>query len=861
MDRAGPEPLGRTVEAVVVRWEHVQRGDGPAALRVRHRLAALSEHAVDLLVVTGRSARRVEATLAPALGPGTRWVWPTRSGRPFVSGPDGPEPLAGVAPGPPARAVGAFLDDLHGRGVGPGLVLLVPGRRDAELRAAGAAGRCATVPAAGPPEVLALLDEQLRRRAHRRVPTVDDDPAWTVTAPAGLARRAVDALFGLATGGVGTRGAAEEHPGAAPTVLAAGVYRGDGADQELRPLPVWTGLEVGGPAVAEEDRRLDLRTGVLLREERGAAVPLRTLRLAHAERPGVVALRAEAAHDRRHPGAAQRVPLGERATSSGHGRRRFARAGDDALDAAVVAAVQRRGRDGDVGTVERIARYATGRRPPPLAEVVADVDAAEHHGFDRLLRDQRAAWARRWEEIDVRIPDDPALQRALRFCLFHLWGLASGAHGGSGELAIGARGTSGRGYRGHVFWDADVFVVPALAAIDPDASRAAVRHRLARLPAARELARRRGHAGARFPWESGARGEDVTPATGLLGARPVVIRTGELEEHVTADVAWSAVHHAEWCREPQFLLGPARPLLVETARYWASRCRVDDEGRAHLDHVIGPDEYHEDVDDDAYTNILARWNLRAAADVADRAGVVHDEATRWRDLAGRLVDGLDPATGCHAQFRGYPARQTVALTGRLRPPVAADVVLGHAGVERTQVIKQPDVLMAHHLVPAEAGPSSLLPDLDLYGPRTAHGSSLSPGIAAAVAARAGRTDEALELLRTCVALDLEDLTGTVVSGLHVAAMGAAWQAVLTGFAGVRVEHGALHLAPRLPAAWSTVEVRFRALGRRLRVQVDADTTTVTTDLPVTVRYDGGPPARVTASATFPRTPDACGRPA
>ena len=266
--------------------------------------------------------------------------------------------------------------------------------------------------------------------------------------------------------------------------------------------------------------------------------------------------------------------------------------------------------------------------------------------------------------------------------------------------------------------------------------------------------------------------------------------------------------------------------------------------------MIGPDEYHEDVDDDAFTNIMARWNLRAAAEVAERAGVVADEAQGWRTLADRIVDGLDTATGCHEQFAGYHAREPLALEGAMRPPVAADALLGCEQVAATQVIKQPDVLMAHHLVPREAGPASLEPDLDLYGPRTAHGSSLSPGISAALLARAGRGTEALELLRTTLALDLEDLTGTVVSGLHVATMGAAWQAVLTGFTGVRVEHGVLHIDPRLPASWPSLEVRFRALGRRIRVRVDGDVTTVATDFPVVVSHHGGPLTRVRGSAHF-----------
>jgi trehalose/maltose hydrolase-like predicted phosphorylase len=247
------------------------------------------------------------------------------------------------------------------------------------------------------------------------------------------------------------------------------------------------------------------------------------------------------------------------------------------------------------------------------------LSTAEDLGFGRLLAEHRAAWAARWEMADAQIPDDPAAQLAVRFALFQLWNNAVGPR----ELALGARGLSGAGYAGHVFWDADVFVLPALVSICPPAATAMIRYRLRRLKAARARARAGGWQGARFPWESAASGEDVTPPTGVLGGRPVPILTGQLEEHVTADVAWAAARYAEWAGQKDRAV---LPLLLETARYWASRCRIDDTGAAHIDGVIGPDEYHERVDDNAYTNVMARWNLRGAADAADSAGLARGRA-------------------------------------------------------------------------------------------------------------------------------------------------------------------------------------------------------------------------------------------
>jgi trehalose/maltose hydrolase-like predicted phosphorylase len=519
----------------------------------------------------------------------------------------------------------------------------------------------------------------------------------------------------------------------------------------------------------------------------------------------------------------------------------------DAGDGAGIgaAAVQHARRDGAVRTIQRMAGYAAGRRRPDPHAAAGALCAAGRLGFERLLADQRAAWARRWDAVDIQVRGDPEAQLALRFALFQLW-CAIKPHG---ELAVGARGLSGTGYAGHVFWDADVFVLPAVTAMDPAAAAGMVRYRMRRLAAARARARAAGLRGARFPWESAASGEDVTPSTGQAGGREVQILTGQLEEHITADVAWAAAHYASWTGRH---VPAVAPLLAETARYWASRCRLDGAGTAHIDGVMGPDEYHERVDDNAFTNVMARWNLRAAADMAARAGATVEEADRWRKLAARLADGYDPVTGRYEQFAGYYALEPLLIGEVAVSPVAADLLLGRDRVAGSQLIKQPDVLMLHHLIPDQVEPGSLGPNLDYYGPRTAHGSSLSPAITASLLARAGRPDEALAMLRVALALDWDDLTGMTGSGLHMANLGGIWQAVVAGMAGVRVRAGALTVDPRLPAAWDGLQLRFRCLGRRVRLDVTHDRTVITADGPLLAARPGEAPRTVTSRTTLRR---------
>ena len=186
------------------------------------------------------------------------------------------------------------------------------------------------------------------------------------------------------------------------------------------------------------------------------------------------------------------------------------------------------------------------------------------------------------------------------------------------------------------------------------------------------------------------------------------------------------------------------------------------------------------------------------------------------------------------------------------PPVAADLLLGRDRVSRSQLIKQPDVLMLHHLVPDQVEPGSLGPNLDYYDPRTAHGSSLSPAITASLLARAGLPDEALAMLRIALALDLDDLTGMTGSGLHMANMGGIWQAVVAGLAGVRVRAGVLTVDPRLPGAWDGLQVRFRCLGRNVRLDITHDRTEIWSDGPLAAALPGQAPQQVAGTATWRR---------
>ncbi|HEC10504.1 MAG TPA: glycoside hydrolase family 65 protein [Acidimicrobiales bacterium] len=646
-------------------------------------------------------------------------------------------------------------------------------------------------------------------------------------------RRVLESLTSVGDGLVVSRGATEiVHRGSRPASRSPGLFD-DGEVPSLLEGPVWTTLTTTQPpGGADEDWCLDLYSGLLhhrLTASRPRKQPwLTSTRFVSSVRPGVCCLRSTLAVS---PGDVEPALALPRPAGS-HGRPTALARLTGSTGVVTGSTWSRHGTLAAAGTqtlvptagpdpgveVTRLVVYRTGPTP----------EAAEHRarlalrearaiGMDGLLDEHRRGWRQRWVGADVEVAGDPDLTLSLRFALFHLMS-GCPVDGRRPDCALGARGATGPAYHGHVFWDTDVFVQPALAAFLPAAARATLLYRYNRLDAARRIAADHGRRGARFPWESAADGDDVTPrwAPDLHGGR-IPILTGELEEHISADVAWAAAHYRDWVPDEDFARRVAPPLLVETARYWASRIETGEDGAGHISHVIGPDEYHEGVDDNAYTNLMVRRNLDLGAEELERDPRLGEasEAEHWRGLARTLVTGFRPDWGGYEQFTGWSELQDVPVATLGRPPLAADLLLGHDQTGRTRIIKQADVLMAHHLIPSELEPGALEVDIDRYLPYTAHGSSLSPAIHASVLARAGRTDTALELLAIAARLDLDDITGTTSGGLHTATMGGLLQAMLFGFLGAAPRGPRLGLEPAIPRRWREVTLRMRFGGRLL----------------------------------------------
>ena len=753
--------------------------------------------------------------------------------------------------GPGQDALGA-LDELWRRGISPENTLVLVDGSNPGLRSVLDLPDDAVVVHLddGAHEARDLLVDQRERRARGALPDVASAPGWVLTIE-GFdpdQERVRGALLTVADGIVGSCGAPSvAHPSAQPLVLHAGVYDGgDGPETHLLegPVPERYAGDLDTGSVLR--RTLDLLTGVLHEELRTPTTALESVRFSSLVRRGLLVKRVRADHgDLAAPDRLLGWPTADESAVRGAGDgAEWISAGGTPGGLAVAARLSEPDATDPAVRTQLTAYVGDPEAVPPAEEALDRLAQAQPASFDHLLDEHRAAWAVRWADADVVVEGDDDLQLALRFSLFHLMGSAADA----GEAAVGARGLSGSGYRGHVFWDGDTFTLPFFAATHPSSARAMLEYRLRRLPAAMAAAREMGRSGARFPWESARTGRDVTPHSALdRTGRLIPIRTGWLEEHIVADVAWAARCYVDWTGDDVFARGPGLPLFVETARYWASRIRVTADGRAHVYGVIGPDEYHEPVDDNAFTNVMARWNLREAAALSSpevagggSGAVSAEERHRWLELADALLDGYDADTGLYEQCAGFFGLEPLIVAEVLpRRPIAADLLLGIERVRSSQVIKQADVLMLHHLVPGEVEPGTLEPNLRFYEPRTAHGSSLSPAIHASLFARARDFDGAMQALQIASRIDLDDLTGTTAGGIHLGAAGGLWQALAYGFLGLRPGVDHLDVDPCLPTAWRALTLHLRFHGAPLRVRADHDSVTVTCTSPLSVGTSKG----------------------
>ena len=737
------------------------------------------------------------------------------------------------------------------------------------------------------------------------------DPGWLLVEEGFTLVREheIESIFAVANGYIGTRASLEEGGRLSqPATFAAGVYADDPAS-ELGPalvvLPDWPHIEIAvdgarlsmeSGRVLEHRRMLDLRQGVLWREWRqqdssGRITRVRFLRLASlADRHALlqsVAVTVENYSGRIELVAGLTLP-------DGRGERRPLTVTRDLATVMVVApetsiamatgsavqpkaeatkSRQRHPTDhvderwsweaglGETVCLDRVVAVYTSRDVADPADTARAHSAMiQERGVPALARDHVDAWSRRWDAAEVRIVGDDEAQRALRFAVYHL---VAAANPDDEHVSIGARGLTGEAYRGHVFWDTEIYMLPFYLLTDPPAARALLMYRYHTLDAARRKAKGHGYQGALYAWESADSGEETTPRTVLAPDGSVVsILTGEQEHHISADIAYAVWQYWRATADDNFMVDAGVDILVETAQFWASRARMEADGHAHIRAVIGPDEYHETVDDNAYTNVMARWNLdRAAAAVAilkreqptdwkrlsARLALTEDEPAAWQRIAAALVTGFHPDTGLFEQFEGYFGLDEVNVIEHRSCATPIDVCLGRERTRQSKAIKQADVVALCALLWDEWPRAVHEANFNYYEPRTAHGSSLSPALHALVAARLGDEALARSYMQQAGEIDLANNMGNAAGGVHIAALGGLWQAAVFGVAGVRLREDGIALDPHLLPGWTEMRCSVQWRGRVLRLTLAADPARIEVEVDgsgeLTVAIVDGPACR------------------
>jgi alpha,alpha-trehalose phosphorylase len=462
------------------------------------------------------------------------------------------------------------------------------------------------------------------------------------------------------------------------------------------------------------------------------------------------------------------------------------------------------------------------------------LDRVATPGFDRLLAAQEQHMEEFWRRSDVQIADarhdhvkrsTVEIQQAIRFNLFHVLQASARAE----EAGVPAKGLTGQAYEGHYFWDTEIYLLPFLIYTSPRIAKNLLAFRYRMLPRARARAKLLGHRGAMFPWRT-INGEEAS----------AYYAAGTAQYHINADIMYALRKYVTATGDEAFLRDYGAEMLVETARLWRDLgfyCKPKG-GKFCINAVTGPDEYKAVVHNNAYTNLMARENLRYAAEtvlslretdpdaydsLVRKTGLESAEPEAWRCAADAMYVPYDEEHGIILQDDGFLHREPWDFANT--PADRYPLLLFHhpLNIYRKQVIKQADVVLAMFLLGGAFSTEEKKRNFEFYDPFTTGDSSLSSCVEAIIAAETGDLKKAFRYGMAALLMDLADVGGNVKDGCHIASMGGTWMMLTYGFAGMRDDSGMLSFEPRRSPG-DTGLIRFPVTwrGQMLQVAVGVD---------------------------------------
>jgi len=510
---------------------------------------------------------------------------------------------------------------------------------------------------------------------------------------------------------------------------------------------------------------------------------------------------------------------------------------------------------GKTSTIEKISNAHTSRDKEKegmtldmIREIALDdVKKAYELGYKYLAAESAEEWENLvWNTTPVHITTKESRdQLAVRFAQYHLY-VMTPRH--DNRMHVGAKGLSGEGYKGHTFWDTDIFVLPYFTYTAPDIARTLEEYRYLSLPGAHEKAKENGYEGAMFPWESAWLDDgEVTPVWGaadIITGLPTKIWSGFKEQHISSDVVYGVWQYYMMTGDQEFMDSCGYELMLDTAKFWSSRLEWDESDQMyHINDVVGPDEYKERIDDNAFTNYMAHWNIRKAmeyyrelksdkSEIFDRLNEKLDldhAYTQWQERLDKIYlpqpreeDLVLP------QNKTYLGLDEIDLTKYKNQEKIGSLFDDYnlEQVNQMQITKQADVMILFFLMEDMFSLDVKKANWEYYEPRTLHDSSLSLSTHSVLASDMGEKELAYSLFRRACNIDMGENMKSSDPGIHAASIAGIWQSAVYGFGGVRMLNGELRINPNLPDAWEAFEFTLMWKGQKLQVRVDQQSLSV-----------------------------------
>ena len=449
-------------------------------------------------------------------------------------------------------------------------------------------------------------------------------------------------------------------------------------------------------------------------------------------------------------------------------------------------------------------------------------DQLDNQSFDDLLDPHIKEWADRWVKSDVEIEGDEGAQQGIRFNLFQLF---STYYGQDYRLNISPKGFTGEKYGGATYWDTEAYCIPVyLGVANPEVARNLLMYRYKQLDGAFVNAKEQGLDGALFP---------MVTFNGIECHNEWEITFEEI--HRNADIPHAIAMYTDYTGDDSYVKNEGMDVLVGTARFWAARVHWSKWRNKYVMHgVTGPNEYENNVNNNWFTNTMARWLLKytlerlplATKEAQERVRVTDEEKAKWQDIVDNMYLPEDKERGIFLQQDDFLDKD-IRPVSEIEDQRPINQHWSWDKILRSPFIKQADVLQGIYFLNDEYTMEQKEKNFDFYEPLTVHESSLSPCIHSILAAELGKQKKAVELYQRTARLDLDNYNNDTVDGLHITSMSGSWLAIVQGFAGMRYDHNELKFNPFVPEGWDHYSFKINYRGRLIEVYVDHEGTKLT----------------------------------